>query len=339
MANVRLVLIHDDGAPEIHIVVHGYSPVRSHPHFDELCCNINEAELRGRVYVCFWKSGHWKIPAAVTAISTAFLAPFVASVAIGQISRFLVSQHNSRETGYWLARHLHKIRNAHKLPITLIGHSLGCKVLFHTLSALNSALYDIRRVVLLAGAVQSTAADWESLAIKVRGEIVNVYSDSDWALYIRSPRCSLAGQKPIGSTRWKIRGSTRWKIRNVKCHLGHLDYLPDFDYILGRATPSRRRSANYRGQIEVECPHCECGDVLIVPANEEVQCTECRTDFWYEPEDKQCYWNSRPKQVGCSFCPDGEIYVQGTGRYQCPECRHWHDFARKGETVFISNAP
>jgi hypothetical protein len=56
-SGAQLVKIHDDGQHEMTVVVHGLSLSSRYPDFEGLECCVNEAELRGRVYLYFWQSG------------------------------------------------------------------------------------------------------------------------------------------------------------------------------------------------------------------------------------------------------------------------------------------
>lgn len=297
-SGAQLILLHDDGKPEINIVVHGYSPLDTYPAFGDLAHRINDAELGGRVYLFFWKSGNWKAPG---------LSYFEAKA-------------KAEEMGRALYRSLSHIGQSASWPITLIGHSLGARVLYWFLDAVTRERFRIQNVILLGGAVDSDAGEWEERAHVVHGEIVNVFSNHDSSLRRWRGLGNPVGLIPIESNLQKV--------RDFRCHLDHMDYFPSFNWIISKALPKRRRSKGFQGAVRVECPGLECASDLIVIANTEVTCPDCKTDFWYAPESGDCFWHHRPKRVGCSFSCGGAIYVQGSGRYQCPDCRRWDEFKR-----------
>jgi len=322
----RLILLHDDGNHEINIVVHGYSPLSCYPEFEKLSCQVNEAELRGRVYLFYWQSGSWETSSPMHGASAA-VATFhlPAAFLINQIRHYIRNKNRAEEMGRVLYQALARVPAASGWPVTLIGHSLGARVVYWFLDAVTPERFNIRDVVLLGGAVESDAGQWEECARVVRRQIVNVWSGGDTIL-----RGGRGIGNPVGLI--PIDSNSR-KIRNVRCSHGHLDYFPNFNWILSKAFPKRRRSKDYIGKVRVECPGPKCDVIVIMGANTEVRCPECSTDFSYDASDGRCYWVHRPKLVECLFCDEGEIYVQGQGRYQCPECRRWNDFQREGNRV------
>ncbi|KAL1305149.1 hypothetical protein AAFC00_002073 [Neodothiora populina] len=69
-------------------------------------------------------------------------------------------------------------------PVTLIGYSLGARVIYTCLKTLadRKAFGLIESVVLLGAPTPSTAADWRLIRSVVSGRVVNVYSTSDYIL-------------------------------------------------------------------------------------------------------------------------------------------------------------
>eukprot|EP00795_Rhopilema_esculentum_P011499 gene11499-21716_t len=88
-----------------------------------------------------------------------------------------VCTQRAKETGIHLA---HGYR-----PITLIGFSLGARVIFYCLQTmLNEKGYEgiIEDVVLIGAPVGVSCEEWEALEAVISGKLYNCYSRSDWLL-------------------------------------------------------------------------------------------------------------------------------------------------------------
>ncbi|KAI5245396.1 DUF726-domain-containing protein [Aureobasidium subglaciale] len=88
-------------------------------------------------------------------------------------------------------------------PVTLIGYSLGARVIFTCLKSLanRKAFGLVENVVLLGAPTPSTAADWRLIRAVVTGRVVNVYSTSDYILGFlyrsSSIQYGVAGLEPV----------------------------------------------------------------------------------------------------------------------------------------------
>ncbi|VDK67481.1 unnamed protein product [Litomosoides sigmodontis] len=112
-------------------------------------------------------------------------------------------------------------------PITLIGFSLGARVIFHCLMAMakrNTCYGIVSDVVLLGAPVTASPTQWHQISQVVGGRIINGYCDSDWLLRFiyrtMSVQFTIAGTGPVVCKMEK-------KIVNFNLsHLikGHLDY-------------------------------------------------------------------------------------------------------------------
>nr|POE54158.1 putative membrane protein c6f6.13c [Quercus suber] len=69
-------------------------------------------------------------------------------------------------------------------PVTLVGYSLGAKVIFTCLQRLaeRKAFGLVETAVLIGAPAPSTAADWRMIRAVVSGRVVNVYSTNDYIL-------------------------------------------------------------------------------------------------------------------------------------------------------------
>ncbi|KAG9635542.1 DUF726-domain-containing protein, partial [Aureobasidium melanogenum] len=88
-------------------------------------------------------------------------------------------------------------------PVTLIGYSLGARVIFTCLKSLaaRKAFGLVENVVLLGAPTPSTAADWRLIRAVTTGRVVNVYSTSDYILGFlyrsSSIQYGVAGLEPV----------------------------------------------------------------------------------------------------------------------------------------------
>ncbi|VDO43647.1 unnamed protein product [Onchocerca flexuosa] len=120
-------------------------------------------------------------------------------------------------------------------PITLIGFSLGARVIFHCLMAMtkrSTCFGIIHDVVLLGAPVSASPIQWQQISQIVGGRIINGYCNSDWLLRFiyraMSVQFTIAGTGPVTCKMEK-------KIVNFNLsHLikGHLDYSRKLTEIL-----------------------------------------------------------------------------------------------------------
>jgi hypothetical protein len=90
-----------------------------------------------------------------------------------------------------------------KRPVTLIGYSLGSRVIYSCLQSLakRRAYGLIESVVLMGAPIPADAAEWHSMRAVVAGRLVNVYSESDsvLALLYRATHLevNISGLQPV----------------------------------------------------------------------------------------------------------------------------------------------
>ncbi|KAK7262925.1 hypothetical protein RJT34_30506 [Clitoria ternatea] len=118
-------------------------------------------------------------------------------------SKWTIAINRSNKAGKLLADVLLRGLQGNR-PVTLIGYSLGARVIFKCLQCLakteNSAEL-VERVVLLGAPISIKDEDWEAARKMVAGRFVNAYSRNDWMLGVAF-RASLltkglAGIQPI----------------------------------------------------------------------------------------------------------------------------------------------
>ena len=93
----------------------------------------------------------------------------------------------------------------HQRPVTLMGFSLGARMVFKCLEELaaRGAVGIVESAVLLGAPVPEDPDTWRAVRSVVAGRLVNVYSSSDWVLgvvYRASVMSSgAAGLRPAGA--------------------------------------------------------------------------------------------------------------------------------------------
>uniref|UniRef100_A0A3P8PRD0 Transmembrane and coiled-coil domains 4 n=1 Tax=Astatotilapia calliptera TaxID=8154 RepID=A0A3P8PRD0_ASTCA len=111
-----------------------------------------------------------------------------------------VCLNRSAEVGKHLAQVL-RSRQQGKRPVSLIGFSLGARVIYYCLQELASDRGVVEDVVLLGAPVDGSEKAWERMARVVAGKIVNGYSRGDWLLGFlyrsSAAQLSVAGLHPI----------------------------------------------------------------------------------------------------------------------------------------------
>ncbi|XP_054651012.1 transmembrane and coiled-coil domain-containing protein 4 isoform X2 [Dunckerocampus dactyliophorus] len=144
-----------------------------------------------------------------------------------------VCLNRSAEVGKHLAQVL-RSRQQGKRPVSLIGFSLGARVIYFCLQELANDQGSegvVEDVVLLGAPVDGSEKAWERITRVVAGKIVNGYCRGDWLLgfLYRSSAAQLcvAGLQPISIADRRVINVDLSSV--VK---GHLDYMRQMDTIL-----------------------------------------------------------------------------------------------------------
>ncbi|XP_060707982.1 transmembrane and coiled-coil domain-containing protein 4 isoform X1 [Hemiscyllium ocellatum] len=144
-----------------------------------------------------------------------------------------VCLNRSAEVGKHLAQVLLN-RQQGKRPVTLVGFSLGARVIYFCLRELvqeKDSAGIIEDVVLLGAPVEGGAKHWKPLTKVVAGKIINGYCRGDWLLNFvyrsSSVQLNVAGLQPIAMDDRKMINVDLSSIVN-----GHLDYMKQMDTIL-----------------------------------------------------------------------------------------------------------
>ncbi|KAM9855775.1 transmembrane and coiled-coil domain-containing protein 4 [Aulostomus maculatus] len=144
-----------------------------------------------------------------------------------------VCLNRSAEVGKHLAQVL-RSRQQGKRPVSLIGFSLGARVIYFCLQELANDQGSegvVEDVVLLGAPVDGSEKAWERMTRVVAGKIVNGYCRGDWLLGFlyrsSAAQLSVAGLQPINIQDRRIINVDLSSV--VK---GHLDYMRQMDTIL-----------------------------------------------------------------------------------------------------------
>ncbi|ESO89960.1 hypothetical protein LOTGIDRAFT_62534, partial [Lottia gigantea] len=136
-----------------------------------------------------------------------------------------VCLHRANAAGRQLAEVL-LAREQGNRPVTLIGYSLGARVIFSCLEELTKRKGSegiIEDVILLGAPVSGDVKHWEPLKLVVAGKIVNGYCRGDWLLKFlyrtSSVQFRVAGLKPV---KWDNRRMHNIDLSSVVN--GHMDY-------------------------------------------------------------------------------------------------------------------
>lgn len=144
-----------------------------------------------------------------------------------------VCLHRSAEVGKHLS-HILLSRQQGRRPVTLIGFSLGARVIYFCLQEMSQeqdCQGIIEDVVLLGAPVEGDPKYWEPFQKVVSGRIVNGYCRGDWLLSFvyrtSSVQLRVAGLQPVLLQDRRMENVDLSSVVN-----GHLDYAKQMDVIL-----------------------------------------------------------------------------------------------------------
>ncbi|XP_053546277.1 transmembrane and coiled-coil domain-containing protein 4 isoform X1 [Bombina bombina] len=154
----------------------------------------------------------------------------------------------SAEVGKHLA-HILLTREQGRRPVTLIGFSLGARVIYFCLQELaqeSGSEGIIEDVVLLGAPVEGDAKKWKPLTRVVSGRIINGYCRGDWLLSFvyrsSSAKLNVAGLQPVNIDDRRMVNVDLSSVVN-----GHLDYMKQMDTLL-KAVGIKTKECRMEGQ-------------------------------------------------------------------------------------------
>jgi len=98
----------------------------------------------------------------------------------GGVSSWYETVHNTLKASRYLAKYISKLRHSNpRLKITLMGHSLGARVIFNTLYHLAENGTKVDQIYLFAGAKGANRLKWSDVSTAVKNNIFNFYTKHD----------------------------------------------------------------------------------------------------------------------------------------------------------------
>lgn len=142
---------------------------------------------------------------------------------------------HGKKAGKVMARAIFERAAGHR-PVSLIGWSLGARVIFSCLEELakmdDETVGLVENVFLLGAPITSNADRWEKVVPLVAGRLVNVYSKTDWLMpWIH--RCTVTKGKrkaTAGTQAMDVDGVENFDV--TKLNGGHLNYRRNLKKIL-----------------------------------------------------------------------------------------------------------
>ncbi|XP_069096266.1 transmembrane and coiled-coil domain-containing protein 4 isoform X2 [Pleurodeles waltl] len=158
----------------------------------------------------------------------------------------------SAEVGKHLA-HILLSRQQGRRPVTLVGFSLGARVIYFCLQEMareKDCEGIIEDVVMLGAPVEGDAKYWSALTKVVAGRIINGYCRGDWLLSFvyrsSSVKLNVAGLQPV---RLDDRRMVNVDLSSVVN--GHLDYMKQMDVLL-KAVGIKTKEGHL-GELKSDC--------------------------------------------------------------------------------------
>ena len=144
-----------------------------------------------------------------------------------------VARYKSEETGILLADLIARTNQ----KFTLVGHSLGCRVIHYCLTALKTREDQkwIDSVYLMGGAVNNNVSgeggtDWYQVEKAIEGRIFNYYSKNDDVLKYLYTAAELFSGKPIGRNLIPSKAINNFDVTNIVPK--HTSYKPNLKELL-----------------------------------------------------------------------------------------------------------
>ncbi|NWW71226.1 TMCO4 protein, partial [Climacteris rufus] len=223
-----------------------------------------------------------------------------------------VCLHRSAEVGKHLA-HILLNRQQGQRPVTLIGFSLGARVIYFCLQEMaqeKDSQGIIEDVVLLGAPVEGEAKHWKSLTKVVSGRIINGYCRGDWLLSFvyrtSSVQLNVAGLQPVDLDDRRMVNMDLSSVVN-----GHLDYMKQMDTILKavgiktkECQPEEKSSGSLFSSLGKKS-HWAAG-------------TEARGEENTRKEEDEAGGEALP--AGCTHQQDCSSSSLGEPSLPCPDC-------------------
>eukprot|EP00928_Gymnodinium_smaydae_P053428 TRINITY_DN37419_c0_g1_i1.p1 TRINITY_DN37419_c0_g1~~TRINITY_DN37419_c0_g1_i1.p1 ORF type:complete len:890 (-),score=139.08 TRINITY_DN37419_c0_g1_i1:69-2699(-) len=184
----------------------------------------------------FWLRG----AAAASAASPVVWPVWIISSMASLDNKWLVCAERARLAGQCLAHVLADKYTVGQRPVTLIGHSMGARLIFYCLNELYQMgeLNAVDDVVLFATPVTTLAPEWKQARTVVSGRLINAYLPSDWVLAFLY-RYLEWGISVAGLSEVKVPGVENIDVSGIGVS-GHQDYMRHGLRILAKARAGER---------------------------------------------------------------------------------------------------
>ncbi|NXF34037.1 TMCO4 protein, partial [Nyctibius bracteatus] len=234
-----------------------------------------------------------------------------------------VCLHRSAEVGKHLA-HILLSRQQGKRPVTLIGFSLGARVIYFCLQEMaqeEDSQGIIEDVVLLGAPVEGEAKNWKAITKVVSGRIINGYCRGDWLLRFvyrtSSVQINVAGLQPVDLHDRRMVNMDLSSVVN-----GHLDYMKQMDTIL-RAVGIKTKE----GQLEEKG-----GSSLFSPlAKKSQQAAGSETREEEDTVREEAAADGEAFPAGHAHRRDSPSCLSGETSLPCPDCSNLSKRQAAGE--------
>ncbi|XP_053307613.1 transmembrane and coiled-coil domain-containing protein 4 [Spea bombifrons] len=222
----------------------------------------------------------------------------------------------SAEVGKHLAQIL-LTRQQGRRPVTLIGFSLGARVIYFCLQELAQEAGSegiVEDVVLLGAPVEGDRKKWGALTKVVSGRIINGYCRGDWLLSFvyrsSSAKLNVAGLQPVNLDDRRMVNVDLSSV--VK---GHLDYMKQMDTIL-KAVGIKTKECRFEEQSGL----LNHSTTRIVEKCNQPPTEECDGNAPWDWEPVVSAEASDPLTRRDSQLRDKELQPQGASRSTCIRC-------------------
>ncbi|NXM01364.1 TMCO4 protein, partial [Tyrannus savana] len=226
-----------------------------------------------------------------------------------------VCLHRSAEVGKQLA-HILLSRQQGKRPVTLIGFSLGARVIYFCLQEMAQEKESqgiIEDVILLGAPVEGEAKHWKALTKVVSGRIINGYCRGDWLLSFvyrtSSVQLNVAGLQPVDLDDRRMVNMDLSSVVN-----GHLDYMKQMDTILKAV-----------GIKTKECQLAEKGSGSLFPSLAKKSLWEAGSEAQGEENTGKEEDEGEAFPASCTHQRDSSSSLLGKPCLPCPDCSHSRD--------------
>ena len=186
------------------ICIDGYLSENRKNQFQDWLKGLNTFGVKATILGFSWEASNYK------------------KVINGGVSSWYETVHNTLKASRYLAQYIVKLKRSNpKIKITLMGHSLGARVIFNTLYHLAKNGNRVEQVLMFAGAKRVDRVIWADVLTAVKSNVFNFYTRHDRILK-HFYQISMFNT-PIGISPLKIVKMREHKnLTLINCNLSHM---------------------------------------------------------------------------------------------------------------------